>query len=462
MNPKAVSEDRSVLPRGWRRRDFLKLAAAAALWPLSRAGAASQSASVVVIGAGMAGLAACDRLQRAGIAVTVVEARDRIGGRIWTHDGIDLGASWIHGLKGNPMTKLARASGVEPVPFDYENMEVRNDAGALLTDDQDRWVDEAYRKFSRRVEKAQGDAGVKDSLGGPFDSFLASMAGEKRHLAHYGLYTNIVHEYAADPPALSLRYFDSGEEFGGSDAMLGQGYAGLLSQLTPPQTLSLGTPVREIAWNDEAVRVETDGSPIVASRALITLPLGVLRAGHVRFSPDLPAAKASAIHRLGMGTLDKLVLVFPRVGWPKEPEMFGYVPADNLQWAEWVNMVPVNGRPILIGFNGGRVAVDVESWSDREIVQSALTVLRKMFGADLPDPVSHTITRWQADPWALGSYSHLPPGSTPDDRRVLAEPVEGRVFFAGEACSIEHAATVHGAYLSGVKAAEEILAQTRG
>jgi monoamine oxidase len=142
--------------------------------------------------------------------------------------------------------------------------------------------------------------------------------------------------------------------------------------------------------------------------------------------------------------------------------MFGYVPADNLRWAEWVNMVPVNGRPILIGFNGGRVAVDVESWSDREIVQSALTVLRKMFGADLPDPVSHMITRWQADPWSLGSYSHLPPGSTPDDRRVLAEPVEGRVFFAGEACSIEHAATVHGAYLSGVKAAEEILAQTRG
>jgi monoamine oxidase len=199
------------------------------------------------------------------------------------------------------------------------------------------------------------------------------------------------------------------------------------------------------------VAVETSAGEIQGDTVVVTLPLGVLKAGKVTFTPELPEAHRLAIARLGFGTLNKLFLRFPKVSWPSEPRLFGYV--GDGWWEEWVNFVPVNGQPVLLGFNAGAVALESESLSEQQLVASAMRVLRTMFGRSLPDPVQAIATRWGSDPFAGGSYSCYATGSSPQDRIALAKPVSRRLIFAGEACSVRHPATVHGALSSGRSAA---------
>lgn len=444
-----------------KRRDFLRLGAVAGgawfvgagrSWPAS-------TDDVIIVGAGIAGLAAADRLRRAGRLVTVIEARDRIGGRIWTtSSGLELGAAWIHGVRGNPIVDLARRAGARTVPFDYESEIRYGPDGILLADSSDAWIDATIRQLARSVARSQRRAGNGASLAGPVADFAAALPTDRRNLFRYGVNTEIVHEYAADPDQLSLPWFDDGREFRGGDAIFRNGYSRIFEAFVPPSALRLGERVLAIDSTGATVVVRTTKGVLSAPRVLVTLPLGVLKAGGVAFVPDLPESKRTAIRRLGMGTLDRIVLTFPRVAWPRHPQLFGCVSRGDGRWEEWVNMVPINGRPVLVGFNAGKTAVRLESRSNAAIRGSAMGALRRVFGPDLPDPTAMQVTRWARDPFSLGSYSYAAVGSTPADRPALAAPANGRVFFAGEACSSAYPATVHGAYLSGIAAADSILA----
>ncbi|MCB0158048.1 MAG: FAD-dependent oxidoreductase, partial [Caldilineaceae bacterium] len=188
-----------------------------------------------------------------------------------------------------------------------------------------------------------------------------------------------------------------------------------------------------------------------------TLPLGVLQQGAVSFAPALPRAKQDAIHALGSGLLNKAWLRFPHAFWPREPEMINYVPATPGRWAEWLNLYHYTGEPILLGFNAGSYGSTLEAWTDAAIIADAMDVLRTIYGPQIPAPDDWQITRWASDPLALGAYSYYAVGTDRATRRALAAPVAGRLFFAGEATSQDHPSTVHGAYMSGVRAAEEIL-----
>jgi monoamine oxidase len=190
----------------------------------------------------------------------------------------------------------------------------------------------------------------------------------------------------------------------------------------------------------------------------VTLPQGVLKAGYVTFSPALPEEKLRAIERMRMGILNKVYLRFPRIFWPEEPDMLGYVSERKGEWTEWLNIAHYTGQPVLLAFNAADYGRAIEDLTDDEIVAAAMATLRTMFGDDIPEPEAALITRWGADPYAHGSYSFMALGANPDHYDDLAAPVGGRVFFAGEATSADFAATVHGAYLSGLRAAEEILA----
>jgi monoamine oxidase len=178
----------------------------------------------------------------------------------------------------------------------------------------------------------------------------------------------------------------------------------------------------------------------------------------VEFVPALPATKRAAIERLGMGVLDKIWMRFDEVFWPMDQNMFGRISAQAGLWAEWVNLAKFHPQraPILLGFNAGAAARKVEALSDEDARESALDALRDMFGDDVSDPVEVRRTRWAADAYARGSYSYLAVGANLDDCDALAAPVGGRLFFAGEATSRKHAATVHGAYLSGLRAAAQV------
>ncbi|MET9883330.1 NAD(P)/FAD-dependent oxidoreductase [Streptomyces sp. NPDC006430] len=224
---------------------------------------------------------------------------------------------------------------------------------------------------------------------------------------------------------------------------------------------SRGQTVTRVDWDSAGVSVTTDKGVFSADHVVVTLPLGVLQSGAVTFGPGLPAAKRTAIGRLGMGVLNKCYLRFPRAFWPNT-DWLGYIPPTArygqwAQWAQWVNVTRTNGKPVLLGFNAGGFGRCIEGWSDGQVVDSAMGTLRTLFGGTVPAPADYQITRWASDPYALGSYSYNGIDSKPAMRDQLAAAVGGRVHFAGEATSRASFATTHGAYQSGIRAAKEIL-----
>lgn len=455
MNPRHPSP---AFPRSQNRRGFLRTLAAGAL-PLLGGGlrAAAPGTRVAVVGAGMAGLAAVDRLSKAGVETVLIEARDRIGGRVWTAaPGIDLGASWIHGPVGNPLVALADASGARRVPFNWDRYEFYED-GEVLPPAEAREVDRLYSRLEAHLRREGRRAGNGANLSRGVASFSRELSAAERQLLGHVVNTYLTHEYGADPQRLSLGWFDEGASLRGADQLVPTGYAGLFDALEPADEIHLSRPVRTIRHGSGGVVLETDAGNLSADAAIITVPLGVLKQGTPVFDPPLSGGHALAIQRLGMGTLNKIHLRFPRVAWPRRVHAFGRIDRSRL-WAEWVNFVPINGQAALMGFNAGSLAEQLEQKSDSAILASAMDALRGTFGRSFPAPVDVHITRWHSDPWSRGAYSSLAPGSTPRDRRALAAPVHERLLLAGEACSVESPAMVHGAFRSGVGAADYLLA----
>lgn len=423
-------------------------------------------AEIVIVGAGIAGLAAASRLQAAGHQVVVVEARDRIGGRIHTDrtwaTPVELGATWVHGIDGNPLMELVQQFNLKTRTTDYENHWLYNTKGKLVKDgDQDELedqLDDVLEELDQlRADMDEGDE-ADLSLEDALEVVLAhwKLSAPQRQRLNYAIAAEIEHEYAADCRELSCYYWDEGEVFEGDDCYLPEGYDQLLQRLATGLDIRLNCVVQQVAYSASGVQVMCDQETVTGDRAIITLPLGVLKSGAVTFAPALPAAKQKAIQRLGMGSLNKLVLRFPRVFWEQEAEILGYVPPAKGEWVEFYNLYPITQQPILVGFNAGRYSRKLEQQSDEETIAAAMQVLRTLYGKAVPAPAAALITRWNTDPFAQGAYSFIAQNASPEDYDALAQPMGDRLFFAGEATSRQYAATVHGALLSGWREADRI------
>ncbi len=232
--------------------------------------------------------------------------------------------------------------------------------------------------------------------------------------------------------------------------LLPNGYGQLVAHLSRGLQIRPDTAVTRIDHRGTTVTLTTTQGTVTADRVIVTVPLGVLKTDAIAFDPPLPEAKSQAIQRLGFGLLDKVVLRFDEPHWAAEPDVFGVVGADA-PVSDVLNGLRFSDTPLLVGLRAAGNALDREALSDRAAVEQVRATL------GLPEPAGALVTRWAADPFARGSYSFLAVGSSPDDQRALAEPVGDRLHFAGEATQEEFFATVHGAYLSGLREAERIL-----
>jgi monoamine oxidase len=424
---------------------------------------------VLVVGAGVAGLSAAHDLAARGKDVIVLEARDRIGGRVFTDRSfpgaaLDLGASWIHGTIKNPLTALADELGLARVATRYDATATWDAHGARLSkEDEDRFsrrYEEVARAVSRDKKARRRQEKPDEPLAETFARAASAMALSpvERAELEYGIVSTIELDYGCDVADLSSFEWEEDEVDAGGDVVFPNGYDAIPRSLARGLDVRTGQVVRAIAHDGAGVRVETHDGVFRAPRAVVTLPLGVLKAGAVAFSPPLPADKRAAIERMAMGVLDKLYLRWKEPFWPGDVDILAYVAERRGDWPEAYNYLRYVGQPILMLFVAGEAAKRVEAMSDEAAVLSAMSALRTMFGGKVPAPEQSLLTRWSADRFALGSYSHLPPGATQDDYDHLAEPVGDRLFFAGEATWRARAATVHGALLSGRRAARQILA----
>lgn len=448
------------------RREFLRASAASAGYAVlaSTVGCATTSSprdeSVIVIGAGMAGIATGRALQESGYRVTVLEAQGRNGGRIMTDRSsgtpVDLGAAWIHGKRRNPITALARQYGAQYAETDWDNVQGYQNGEVLaakkVSDAHDQ-LSSIYRKTYWKEAIEHSDGLIDDimaqakrrsniseeSISEPEDYLISSEKREIRALRESAL--QVDREY---------------REYGGGEQLVIGGYDTIISGLAEGLSILNRQVVEKIQYTASGVKVTTNRTDFTADRVVITIPLGVLKQKSIVFEPGLSPEKEAALDRLGMTTLNKIILHFPKAFWSRAPHGLIQLKANNAPRL-FLNLHHYHDEPILAYLASSTHAREIEALSNEDSFAFATDILKDMFGSRIPEPTAALRTRWASNAFSQGSFSYRKAGSSPADRDALAEAVDGRIFFAGEATHARRYGTVHGAYLSGLRAAEEVV-----
>jgi monoamine oxidase len=442
-----------------RRRAILEALLASAL--IGRASPAhASSARVLVIGAGMAGLSAARQLADRGFKVTVLEARDRIGGRIHTDrslgSAVDLGAAWIHGTDGNPIADLARRAKARTVATDWEAFALYR-AGEELGDGPIAAGERlAERWLAAAAKAAERGASVGELLAAEIARTGAKADPATLAVARWMLAGAIELEYGEDRDALAAIAFDAEEAFEGDDVLFPGGYDALPRLLAEGLDVRLGAAVEQITHDEAGVHVSGAFGEIAADATVLSVPLGVLQQGRIAMMPGLPAGHRRALAQLRMGVLEKVVMRFEEPFWTKG--LHGLGALDSPIPVEYYPLDVLGAGPVLVALVGGNAARSLASRDEMAALKAVLSPLEQAMGRQLPAPKQIVRSRWTDDPWAMGSYSVVRPGGEPEDREVLAEPVGPRLWLAGEHTVTDHPATVHGAWLSGRRVASKVLA----
>ena len=411
---------------------------------------ASSDTEVVIVGGGAAGIAACRRLRDAGIDCLLVEARPRLGGRAWTVSDdplcpIDLGCGWLHSADRNPWHGIAETQGrsIDRTPPPW--MRPSAPIGFPLSEHA-AYLD-ARDKFFARVDAAaesEQDAAAATLLdpNGRWNDLIRAT----------GTYVS-----GAELERVSVRdlgrYDDSSVNW-----RVVEGYGTVIAAHGASLPVTLGCSVRGIDWNGRRLRVETAHGSIAADAVIVTLPSSLLAEQKIAFTPGLPA-KAEAAAGLPLGLADKLFLSLSDAGeFEKDSRLFGRT--DRSGTATY-HLRPF-GRPQIEVYFAATLAAELEAAGEAAFLDFAVAELIGLLGSDFARRIRPLhLHRWGIDPLSRGSYSYALPGKA-DCRAMLAAPVDDRLFFAGEACSTNDYSTAHGAYLTGIVAADQAVAARRG
>lgn len=410
----------------------------------------SESHDVVIVGAGAAGIGAARRAGELGLRYALLEAMPRIGGRAVSDPrpfGVpwDRGCHWLHSASQNPFRDLADRYG-----FRYRSQAApaidlfdgaRLDAAAAATVD-------AYLGESHARAVAAGEAGRDVPVSTVVDR-------DDRWYPYFHM--TMRHEWGAPPEAVStadVLGYDRGDT--GENWPVEDGYGALLARHAAGVPVELSTPVERIEWGRSRLRVVTGRGVLEGRAVVLTVSTNVLAAEAIRFDPVLPDWKLAAAHATPLGSANKIGLAIDgrHLGVDDDTGVAIAGSGDPAQGMAF--QLRPYGWDLANGYVGGALSADLERAGEAEMVDYAVSCLRQLLGSDVGRHVrTGAATRWGAEPFIRGAYVAKRPG-TGDQRAALRRPVDGRLFFAGEATPERCFSTCHGAYQSGIAAIDAL------
>lgn len=411
--------------------------------------------TVVVIGAGISGLSASKKLKEKGFNVIVLESQDKVGGRLRTNRtlgvGFDEGASWIHGVNGNPITALAQQAGMnlfETIDTDRKSYDV---GGVLRSaNTYDNAEDELYTILNSLMNNGV----ASQSFQTVFNSLYPTKVNDR--LWKFLLSTYVTFD-TGDLNNLSSLLYNEGEEFGGAEKIVTNGYDTIANFLADGLNIQLNQRVTKVDYSNKKISVIHNGNTTEADFVIVSVPLGVLKSGNIQFEPNLPSAKQNAIQKVGMNCVNKFLLTWNTAFWD-DVQYISYTPEIKDKFNYFVNVKKFHPTVnALMTFAYADYARQTETMTDTQIIDEIMIHLKDIYGSSIPNPTNLLRTKWQTNENAYGAYSYTAVGTEMRHFDDLAEEVNDKLFFAGEHTEADYFSTVHGAYLSGIREADKII-----
>ncbi|MBR0982312.1 flavin monoamine oxidase family protein [Bradyrhizobium liaoningense] len=404
------------------------------------------SVDVAIVGAGTAGLGAAHALAGSDLSTIVLEARNRLGGRAWTVQAspdvtFDVGCGWLHSADKNSFVSIAQRLGFE-LNKDLPPWRERAYGNAFPQGERDdfmRAMDEFYERLWEAAQKGKDEPASRSlEVGNRWNPMIDAIS----------TYIN-----GCELEDMSTLDWDAYED-SGLNWRVRRGYGALVAAYGAPCPVALNCNVTLIDHSAKRIRIETSQGTLTADKVIVTLPTNLIADETIRFSPPL-LSKVDAAAGLPLGVDDKVTLALDDAeAFPKEANLRG----ATMRTAMGTYHIRPFGQPCIEGFFGGSFARALEDSGDGAIAAHSIDEIAGFLGNDIRRKLKPLAeSRWAHDPFARGSYSHALPGHA-GDRAMLAAPVDGRLFFAGEATSPEFFTTAHGARDSGERAAKEVLA----
>ncbi|MCF9034316.1 flavin monoamine oxidase family protein [Acinetobacter nectaris] len=418
---------------------------------------------IIIIGAGVAGLSCARQLQAHHQHVVILEARERIGGRVHSKmiaDRVfDLGASWIHGIEGNPIWDIVKKEGIETEIFNYDVSTFLHDGGQPFSiQEKDQFL-----SYILEIEKALAshqDCSALDVVSSTINILDIKNYALKMKLQSF--FERVANDpFATDLSTLVANYQHYEGYFFGDEVIFPSGYEQVVHSIAKNLDIQLNVNVKEIIQaKDHIIVIDAEGQKFLASKVVVTVPLGVLKAKKITFTPELPSTHQHAIDNMGYGSFNKVFF--------KLDEPLDFIAKNNTSMNSYffwhddycfnlLDLSEIYKTPTYLMLFGGQQSIFIDRSNDLE-VWSFISQHLKAYTMSLPAiPKQSVITRWGADIYSYGSFSFPALHHTEELVLRLNRNVDERIFLSGEHCSIQYAGTVHGAYLHGKDVANQIL-----
>jgi len=415
----------------------------------------NKNKTIIVIGAGISGLAAAKQLKAEGFNVIVLEAQEKVGGRLRTDRSLgvafDEGASWIHGINGNPITMLAAQAGMDTFET-VDESRVSYDIGGVLR--SATTYDNVETELYSILNSMMNSGNATQSFETVFNSTYPSKANDR--LWQFFLSTYVTFD-TGDLNKLSSLLYNEGEEFSGVEKIATNGYDTIATYLATGLNIQLNQRVSEVDYTDAKIKITHNGNISEADYVIVTVPLGVLKANKIQFTPALPNDKQLAIDKIGMNCVNKFLLTWNTAFWD-DVQYISYTPVSKDKFNYFVNVKKFNPSVnALMTFAYADYARQTETMTDAQIIGEVMSHLKDIYGTSIPNPTNLLRTKWQTNENAFGAYSYTAVGTEMKHFEDLAATINNKLFFAGEHTEVDYFSTAHGAYLSGLREANKII-----